>query len=286
MTDDRSYRQQTGRPRSGGRLLFVSLIAFLIGLAVMAWALTRWDAAARYLGIAPPVAAPAPKAPEQPIVIPPPASPITANPADPQFPQRLLRLEQRFAQVENLSQAAVTNADRAEALLVAFAARRAIDRGVPLGYIEGLLRRRFGESQPAAVGTIIAASRDPVTLDELREGLAALAPTLAGASASQSWLSAIRSELGNLVTVRKAGAPSTVPQERVNRAIRRLDAGQVDVALAEVLRLPAHDRARNWIEDARQYVAARRALDTIETAALLESHTVQNPSPPADPPSE
>jgi hypothetical protein len=41
------------------------------------------------------------------------------------------------------------------------------------------------------------------------------------------------------------------------------------------MRLPGRANAADWIEKARRYVAARRALDTIETAALME------PPPPA-----
>jgi len=81
------------------------------------------------------------------------------------------------------------------------------------------------------------------------------------------------------VTVRKAGTPSTLPDERLNRATRRLEAGQVDVALAEVLRLPGRDNAQQWIESARRYVAARRALDAVETAALLEPRAQVPPAP-------
>ena len=58
--------------------------------------------------------------------------------------------------------------------------------------------------------------------------------------------------------------------ERLERAEAALEAGQVDVALAEVLRMPGQARARAWVTDAGRYVAARRALDSIETAALLE----------------
>lgn len=43
----------------------------------------------------------------------------------------------------------------------------------------------------------------------------------------------------------------------------------MDVALAEVARMPARDAAARWIDSARRYVAARNALDAIETAALL-----------------
>ncbi|MDB5694097.1 MAG: hypothetical protein JWO81_3160, partial [Alphaproteobacteria bacterium] len=66
--------------------------------------------------------------------------------------------------------------------------------------------------------------------------------------------------------------------DRLRRAERALDAGQVEVALLEVLRLPGRDNAQDWIALARRYVAARQALDTIETAALLEPpHAPQAP---------
>lgn len=271
MTDYRPYSgQQPAARRSWLGILLLPLIAFLLGLAAMAWLLTRWDQGARYLGIVQPPAAaqPAPAPVVQPLPTP---APVVPQAADPALQQRLESLEQRFGQIENLSATAVGNADRTEGLLVALATRRALDRGVPLGYIEGLLRRRFGQSEPQAVGTIIAAARQPVTLEELQEGLAETAPSLTGGNDAQSWWTAVRTELGGLVTIRKAGSPSTQPQERVARATRRLESGQVDVALAEILRLPARDRAAAWIVEARRYVAARRALDTIETNALLES---------------
>ena len=148
-----------------------------------------------------------------------------------------------------------------------------------LGYLEGLLRERFGDSQRQAVATIITAARQPVTLEELQLGLQEVGPQLTGGGAGQSWWDAVKAELGELVTVRKADTPSTLPAERFKRATRRLEAEQVDVALAEVLRMPGRDKASVWIAAARRYVAARRALDTIETAALLDPRNPPAPAP-------
>lgn len=284
------------RSRAWLRSLAIPAIAFLLGLAAMGWALARWDGAARFVGIAP---QPRPEAtapePEQP---PPDAEAPAEEPAptpaaeriliDPEITRRVAELEQRVAEMRQEARAAVGNADRAEGLLVAFAARRALDRGVALGYIEALLRQRFGDTQPQAVGTIITAARNPVTLQELQEGLQEAAPQLTGAPPDQDWWSALKSELSGLVTVRREGTPSTEPAERLRRAERRLEAGQVEVALAEVLRLPARDRAAEWIAEARRYVSARRALDAIETAALLEPRTPQPAAPPqaAPPPAQ
>jgi hypothetical protein len=152
---------------------------------------------------------------------------------------------------------------------------------VALGYIEGLLRQRFGDTQRQAVATIITASRQPVTLEELQDGLQEVGPELTGSGPGQDWWTALRAELGELVSIRKAGTPSTIPAERLRRAERRLESGQVDVALAEVLRLPGREDAAEWIAKARRYVAARRALDTIETAALLEPRTQPTALPTA-----
>lgn len=277
-------------PRRRGWLTYLifAFLFFVIGIAAMGWVLSRWEAAARFIGVAPEPApvvetppAPAPttvQTPSGPAEVVRPADPGTAAPGtepqriviDPEITRRVAAIESRLGQVDSQSRAAVGNADRAEGLLVAFAARRALDRGVSLGFLEALLRQRFGATQPQAVGTIIAAAREPVTLQELQDDLAQVGPQLAGAGPQQGWWDAFRAELGSLIIVRREGTPSPVPAERLRRATRRLEAGQVDVALAEVQRLPGREAARQWVTDARRYVLARRALDAIETAALLE----------------
>ena len=262
--------------RSLTSLLLLTVLAFIAGIAAAAWLLSRWDAGARYLGIAAeaPAVQQAPQMtmeqePDPPMVVP---QDGRAPLADPEMIRRLSRLEVQLAQLDAQSRAAVGNADRAEGLLVAFAARRALDRGVALGYIEGLLRQRFGSTQPQAVGTIITASRQPVTLQELQDDLLAIGSTLTGVGPDEGWWDAFKTEMAGLVTVRRTGSPSTMAPERLRRAQRRLEAGQVEVTLAEVLRLPGRQNAEAWVAKARRYVAARRALDAIETAALIEPH--------------
>lgn len=290
MRIDHEPADSPTRPRRPlGPLLLIPLAAFLAGIAAMGWLLSSWDGGARILGIE--AEAPPPEAPPAVTVEPEPEPQApAANPADaqtvvidPEITRRVNRLEERLAQLDLQSRAAVGNADRAEGLLVAFAARRALDRGVALGYIEGLLTQRFGQTQRPAVATVITVSRQPVTLQDLQEGLQKVEPQLAGAGPEQGWWQAFKAELGGLVTVRKEGTPSTLPAERIRRAKRNLEAGQVDVALAEVLRLPGRDAAADWIARARRYVAARRALDTLETAALLEPRTAPAARPPQPP---
>jgi hypothetical protein len=56
----------------------------------------------------------------------------------------------------------------------------------------------------------------------------------------------------------------------MQRALRYIDASRVGAALAEVERMPDRAAADRWMQYARRYLEARRALDLIETAAILE----------------
>src|SRR5207248_2163144 len=78
----------------------------------------------------------------------------------------------------NATHRAEGSAGRADALVVAFAARRAIDRGVALGYLENLLVDRFGAQHQQAVATIITASHQPVRLNDLIAECETLGPDL------------------------------------------------------------------------------------------------------------
>lgn len=182
-------------------------------------------------------------------------------------------LESRAAMVEQDSRLAAGNAGRAEALLVAFAARRAIDRGLALGYVEPQLRQRFGLTQSRAVASIIQASRQPVTVEDLRQGLDTIAPDLTSGARTDGWWASLRRELSSLVVIRHEGTPSPRAADRLARARRLLDGGQVEAALAEVGRLPGAASATAWIAAAGRYVQAHDALDQVEAAAI------QGPAP-------
>jgi len=272
-------------------LLALPIVAFVAGVAAMGWLLARSGTAAAFLGVAsaPPAAAAAP-APELDPAVAVDREPVAETPAegppgerlviDPETTRRVNRLEERLALLDLQSRAAVGNADRAEGLLVAFAARRAIDRGVALGYIETLLRQRFAATEPQAVATVLTVARQPVTVQSLQKSFQEVAPHLSGGGQGQSWWAAFKTEMAGLVTIRRENTPSTQPAERLRRAGQSLEAGQVEVALLEVLRLPGHERADRWIADARRYVAAHRALDRLESAALLEPRGPM-PQPPA-----
>jgi len=186
---------------------------------------------------------------------------------------RVADLEDRLSRINVQAQAASGNAARAEGLLIAFAARRALDRGSPLGYIDPQLRLRFGDAQPKAVTTIVNASRQPVTLEELSAGLDELGPALMTGSSGQGFWADFQREMAELFVIRRQGTPSPAPHQRLIRAKRYVETGNVDAAIAEVEKLAGVEKdedALQWLEKARRYNEARRALDVIETAAILE----------------
>ncbi len=247
----------TRRARGWTATLAWVLLLLLAGAALAIWGLSRSDSAARFLGIAPRISAPVA------LRTVPQAAPAAIPDA------RVSELENRLRAVETTSRRAAGSVGRADALLVAFASRRAIDRGVPLGYLETLLADRFGQHNPRAVAAIITASRDPVTLDQLVAEYEALAPALQRGPPDESLWQGFKREMASLIAVRPASTPSGKPRARYDRALAQLHNGQVDAALAETMRLPGAARAEDWVANARRYVIAHRALDEVESSALL-----------------
>lgn len=274
-------------PRQGGRakgFLAIAVLAFLGGLVLAGWLV--WNGQfARYFprnaAERAPVAAVAPS-PTASASAP---SPLTTVEA------RVAMLEQRLAAIDSRADAASGNAARAEALLVAFAARRLIDRGQPLGYLEGQLQLRFGNAQPNAVQTLVDASTRPVTLDQLLAQFDAAAPRLAAVPDNLDAWSRVKRELAGLVVIRRQATPSPAPARRAERARLLLTSGRVADAVEEVRRMPGANAAGEWISLARRYGTVQQALDLIETTAMLEpsqlvdgkGEKVEQPSPLASP---
>ena len=252
-----------GKGMSWSARLLIGLVLILLGAAAATWGLARYQPAARFLGVAPPSAA-APPAPQRALATP--AQPPRAAPVQ---NTQVNDLEQRLARVENATQRAEGFAGRADALVVAFAARRAIDRGVALGYLENLLVDRFVQQHQSAVEKIVTGAHQPVRLNDLIGEYETLGPTLRGAGPQDSWWDSFRRELGSLVEVHRADRPSVNADARYNRAMMRLSSGDVDQALAETMRMPGAAGAGDWTQKARRYIAVHRALDEIESAALL-----------------
>lgn len=189
---------------------------------------------------------------------------------------RMAALEQRLTRLDIQSQAAAGNAARAEALLIAFASRRAIERGAPLGYLADQLRLRFGEDRPNAVQTVIDAAQDPVTLDQLIAQLAGLEPQLDDAPEGEGVFTMLGRELSELFVVRREDTPSPVGERRLERARLFLESGRIEAAVSEIRNMPNAAIAADWIADAERYAAAQRALETLETAAVLDPRELRD----------
>lgn len=248
-------------------MLALLALAFLGGALLIGWlvrdgriALSAQNAADRPAVQSSFAAAPAPS----------PSAAASQAAATAGFEARVAALEARLARLDLEAAAAEGNTARAEAMMVAFAARRAIERGVPLGFLTEQLKLRFGDAQPAAVATVLDGAKTPVTLEKLVSELEALGPALAEAPKQEGGWDRISRELSSLFVIRRDSTPSTRPADRMERAKLLLRTGQTTAAIAEVERLPGNAEAGSWIASARQYEAMERALDQLETAALLE----------------
>ena len=270
------------KPRRTLTTVLVAALAFALGGLVVGWLVNSGNlpyalpgsSAAKLTGLrssdAPPSPGPIQAAP----------TPAATNAAEAatlgSVETRLALLEDRLTRIDGEANAASGNAARAEALLIAYAARRRIAKGEPLDFIADQLKLRFGGAQPQAVQTIIAFAKDPVTLDELNAQLEAAAPAIAGQVREESNWTRLRRELASLFVVRRAPVPAATPATRVAHARLMLVRGQIDEAIAEVERLPGADGAQGWIDAARRYEATQHALDTIETTAMLEPRTLRD----------
>ncbi|MDJ0278357.1 hypothetical protein QLH51_16285 [Sphingomonas sp. 2R-10] len=269
------------RRRGSGGWLAIALIAFAIGigatLMVLRYIAPRlgWTAqqVASVPGALPTPLATAAAPPTQ----------VTALPIlsarEAALAARIADLETRIVGLDSSARNAAGYATRAEDMMVIVATRRALDRGRPLDYLEQQLRDRFGGSRPDAVRTLVASAQAPVTLDDLRSALDAVATPLVAGTSNEGWWQSVRREFGQLIVLRQGTTPSSRPVDRLDRARRRLDTGQVELAMAEIERMPGAASAAGWTAAARRYVDARKALVDLESVAL----TTPRPAPIAPP---
>ena len=206
---------------------------------------------------------------------------IATNAALADATARLTALQQRLAELGQQAAAASGQATRAESLLVALAARRAIDRGQPLGYLETALRIRFGEGQPTAVDQIVAAAQKPVTMGGLTEEFTLITPKLVNGPANEGSWDWLSRQFAGLFVIRHDDMPSPAPESRINRARIALAGQRVDLAMAEIQRMPGKDAATDWIAHAREWQATQHALDQLESAALAPAPAPASPATPA-----
>lgn len=276
------------RGLGGGALVVLMLLTFAAGVvaAIYGWrAYDRWahPTAATAPAIAQPLATGAtPPLPATGAAMPAAAAPATIDglaAREAALTAQLAALEARAALLDTASRAAAGQAQRADRLFILAAVRRAIQAGEPLGAFEGALHTRFDAIDAQAVNRVVSAARQPVTLEDLREAIEPLLPTLASAGLSDGVWSSVRRELASLLTVRRATTPSQRAPERLARVRRALDAGNVAGAAAEVARMPGTAAAAGWLASARRYVDARQAITQLEAATLAAPG-----APPQQPP--
>jgi len=283
FSDPAPFDRPPARGRRPGFVVALILIAFVAGCSLASYAIYAGWLSRLNIGAQPPQTGTdgAGFTPAQPLTstgAAPAVDPAALVTREAALAAQLAALEARTATVATDAAAAGAQATRAEALMVAFATRRAIDGGTGLGYLEEQLRSRFVGAQPRAVAVLIQAARTPVTIEDLRQALDAIAPDLQSAS-GRDWFADTRRELRNLIVLREEGTPSTAPADRLARARRLLDDGRVDAARAEIARMPGAAQAGNWLVAARRYALAHQALDVVETAAILGQATGQPPAP-------
>ena len=265
----------------GSRLSWALVILLLVLAAIAAAAWYGWQSGALRLILPGGVPAPllAPAAPPSQSVAAVAANAAATDAALTSAAAKLSALEQRLAELNQQAAAAAGQASHAEALLVAFAARRAIERGQPLGYLETQLRVRFGDSQPNAVNQVIAAAQRPMTVPLLSEQLVRLEPQLVGGSASEGGWEWLGRQMGELFVVRHDSTASPTPESRIQRAREAISGGRIANAVAEVEHMPGKDAATEWLARARELVLTQRALDQLESASLSFPLTPQIVAP-------
>ncbi len=279
MVDTLPEEAMAAPRKSGiGPAIVAGLVLFLMGGALVAYLV--WSGAAAPLGLSAAtsaVSATAEQARGNPAIDQEVALPTATALARQQggLDQRVASLEQRLARLDMQAAAVEGHTARAEALLVAFAARRAIERGAPLGYLADQLRVRFGDAKPNSVAAILDAADHPVTVDKLIGRLSALEAGLQQ-TGEGGVMARLKQQLGGLFVIRRAETPSPQPAKRLERARLFLESGRVDAAIGEVRNLPGAETAKDWIADAERFARAQAALDLLESSALLETNGLKN----------
>lgn len=248
-------------PSRGGmkfkHIFIMLLLAFICGIVGAGWLATRlgyWDG-----DLKPEVSATRAEA------VPSIAPFSNVEPRD----DTVASIESRLTRINADAAAASGNATRAEGLLIAFAARRAIESGAPLGYLADQLRLRFGASQPQAVTAVLAASQSPVTLESLQAGLQSLDNVLLTGNRDAGVWATLSEEFSELFVLRKEGVPSSAPTQRLLRAHTMVESGNIEGAVVEVSAMPGASAAQNWLAKARRYNQVRKALDLLERSAIV-----------------
>jgi hypothetical protein len=257
-------------PRNWRKTLLAAGCIFVAGLVLAGWAATstNWGSTLRAKGDPVPQIMVDPARLNQPPVAP-----------SPETNARIAQLEAQLSQQDGTSSIRVVqSSDRVSGLVLAFAARRALERGQSLGPIKDELQAHFGASAPHLVAAIESAATQPVSLAELKTEFELLAPSLT--DDGQGWLAGMGSRLSHLVSIRRSSEGSVDPHSQLAEARRQLDNGHVGTALGIVSRLPGKASATDWLAKAKRFADADAALNSLEAKAFDNAPLVEQPVPP------
>jgi hypothetical protein len=268
MTQATGYKMQ---PRSGLlRRLALPALFFLGGIAATGWFITRTEYGSNLIGAAP----------VQPIVIDATKlAPANGGAAAAVTPSIISGQGAAMAPVPATLPLLPPQNSRANMMVLLFATRHALERGLPLGAMEAELQAAFGTTQPYLLSAVTSAAEQPVKLEDLRSGLIAIAPALRGEE--DGWWPRLSNAVAGLATVRRSDEQPSNPGTLVPQAISAIDAGHVAAALGIVMRLPLRTKATEWIAKAKRYAAADRALDSLERATLVAAPAAPPVAPTA-----
>jgi hypothetical protein len=253
-------------PRSWRPALIMSALFFVGGIGLTGWFLTSTHMGVGLLQR------------EAPSPLPIDATQLNQAPPSPPAADetgRLAALEARMARLETTATTggAAPSNGRFNALILAFAARRALERGQPLGPIEDELRVQFGANQPHLLAAVVAAANKPTTLEQIKSEFATVAPSLL-AKDEGIW-SRLTSAFSGLASVRSADTRSKDPAQLLDHAQKAVEAGRVADAITDVAAMPNRAEASEWLAKARRYTDAQAALDALEASAFSAVPPVQ-----------
>ncbi len=248
----------------------VSLLVLLGGLILAGWLVTRFD----LLSPATPPAESAKEAQDedsQPgfsAILP--VGNASEDSEDNDVAAKVEALEKRVAQIDSQDGTAVAFSPPQGGVATALRARRALDSGASLSFIQTQLTQRFGDRYPQAVDALQQLASEPVTLDELRDDLARRGDAIIGRGGEAGLWSRIQLELGELFMLRERGESPTSPAHILQRAGEDISKGDLKGAIEKIASLPKNDASGAWLESARRYQNAKDALDRIERGALSQ----------------
>lgn len=273
MTDNATEKLNTRK--SWLRRLALPLLFFAGGIGAAGWFVTSTEIGRNAVAIPPP----APILVDPARLAPPPANAPSAD-----LGIRIGALEARLAQAEAATGpgAATGTSSRVTGLVLAFAARRAWERGQPLGEIESELRGHFANNELRFVDTISRNAKLGITNQKLKASFAELVPEIAGANATL-W-ERFSNGMSSIISIRSGANGREGPEGLLNKAKVAVEAGDFETAINKLEQHPRRASAQKWLDDARQYVEMEKALDALEASAFAAPAAPQSTTPAAPAP--